>query len=153
LNFAFVLNNKIKIMSHKLFNTSNNSLHVALLIIRIGFGIMYVLHGWPKIAGGVERWTGIGGAMGNIGIDFAPVFWGFLASLAEFGGGLLLVFGLLTRPAAAMMFFTMLIAVIMHITVGDPLNTVLHPMKGLVVFAALIYCGAGKYSVDNRWSH
>ena len=137
-------------MAKKLFQTSENSLHLALLILRLGFGIIFILHGWPKITGGVETWTGIGGAMAVVGLDFAPAFWGFMASLAEFGGGILLVFGFLTRPAAALLLITMLVAVIMHSAQGDALSTILHPLKGLVVFIALLYSGAGKYSVDKR---
>ncbi|MGM0531475.1 MAG: DoxX family protein [Bacteroidota bacterium] len=139
-------------MSKKMFNTSNNALHVALLILRIGFGVIFVLHGWPKITGGVDTWSGIGGAMGVVGLDFAPAFWGFLAALAEFGGGLLLIFGFLTRPAAALMLITMLVAVLMHSAQGDALTTILHPLKGLVVFIALLYSGAGKYSIDSRFA-
>ena len=136
-------------MVNKMFKTSNGLINLALLIIRLGFGVIYMLHGYPKVTGGVDTWTWLGGAMANIGIGFAPAFWGFLAAMAEFVGGLLLVLGVLTRPVAAMMFFTMLMATIMHISVGDPMNTILHPLKGLVVFAALIFTGAGKFSVDN----
>ncbi len=134
-----------------MFNTSNEGMKIAIFLIRVSFGIIYILHGFPKIAGGPEQWAQIGGAMGFVGLGFAPAFWGFLASLSEFGGGILLVIGLLTRPAAALMAFTMLIATIMHISVGDPLSTVLHPLKGLVVFAALVYSGPGQYSVDNSF--
>jgi putative oxidoreductase len=139
-------------MKNKIFGTSSEGLQIALFLIRVNFGIIYIMHGFPKIAGGPERWEGIGGAIDVVGLGFAPVFWGFLASISEFGGGLLLVLGLLTRPAAAFMAFTMLIATIMHISVGDPIGTVLHPLKGLVVFVALLYSGPGRWSVDKRWS-
>ena len=69
-----------------------------LLIIRIGIGVMFMLHGYPKLLGGAEMWEKIGGSMGNIGIHFAPTFWGFMASFAEFAGGLCLVVGFLFRP-------------------------------------------------------
>ncbi|MFW5900936.1 MAG: DoxX family protein [bacterium] len=125
---------------------------MALLIIRVGIGIIYMLHGWPKITGGVETWSGLGGAMGVVGLSFAPAFWGFLAAFAEFFGGLLLIFGFLTRPAAAIMLITMLVAALMHSAQGDGLSTVLHPLKGLVVFIALLYSGAGRYSLDRRFT-
>jgi len=131
-------------------SSASNSFQIGLFIIRVGFGIFYVLHGWPKISGGVETWTAVGGSMGLVGINFAPAFWGFMAALAEFGGGLLLIFGFLTRPAAAFMLFTMLIATIMHVSQGDPINTVMNPLKGLVVFLGLLFTGGGVYSVDYR---
>ena len=136
-------------MANKIFKTSTGSMHFALFIIRVGFGVMYMIHGWPKITGGVDTWTWLGGNMSVLGLSFAPAFWGFMAAVAEFVGGLLLVLGVLTRPVAAMMLFTMLIATLMHVNAGDPINTVLHPLKGLVVFAGFLFSGAGKYSVDN----
>ncbi len=139
-------------MKSKLFNTSNESLKTAVFLIRVGFGIMFILHGYPKLFGGPDVWSSIGGAMGFVGLGFAPAFWGFMASIAEFGGGVLLLLGLLTRPAAAFLAFTMLIATIMHISVGDPMGSVLHPVKGLVVFIALLYCGPGRYAIDNKWA-
>ncbi len=127
-------------------------MHFALFIMRVGFGIVYMLHGWPKISGGPGLWTSLGENMSVVGVGFIPVFWGFMAAVAEFFGGFFLILGLLTRPVALMMLFTMLVATLMHVQAGDPLNTVLHPLKGLLVFAALFFSGAGKYSVDNMLS-
>ena len=59
-----------------------------LLIIRAGMGILFLIFGWPKIIGGTEMWNGIGGSMANVGIHFAPTFWGFMAAFAEFAGGI-----------------------------------------------------------------
>ncbi|MFP4367793.1 MAG: DoxX family protein [Bacteroidales bacterium] len=136
-------------MAYRMFSSSNQGMQIAIFLIRVSFGIIYILHGFPKIAGGPEQWAQVGGAMGTVGLGFAPAFWGFMASISELGGGLLLVLGLFTRPAAAFMAITMLIALIMHISVGDSIGTVLHPLKGLVVFVSLLYSGGGKYSVDN----
>lgn len=150
LNFSYSQN--LCIMKTKLFSSSNESIKTAIFLIRVGFGIIFILHGFPKIAGGVDTWTWLGENMGLVGLGFAPAFWGFMAAIAEFAGGILLILGLLTRPAALLMAFTMLIAAIMHITGGDDLNTVLHPLKGFVVFIALLYGGPGKYAIDNTWS-
>ena len=139
-------------MKSKVFSTSAEGLQIALFLIRVNFGLIYIMHGLPKILGGTERWEGLGGAMETVGLGFAPTFWGFFAALSEFGGGILLVFGLLTRPAAALLAFTMLIATLMHITGGDPISSVLHPLKGLVVFVALLYSGPGSWAVDNKWA-
>ncbi len=139
-------------MKSKLFNSSDESLKTAVFLIRVGFGIMFILHGYPKITGGVDTWTWLGESMGLVGLGFAPAFWGFMAAISEFAGGILLVVGLLTRPAALLLAFTMLIATIMHIADGDPLNSVLHPLKGFVVFVGLLYSGPGKYAIDNKWA-
>lgn len=139
-------------MKSKLFNSSEESMKTAIFLLRAGFGIMFILHGYPKITGGVDTWTWLGESMGLVGLGFAPAFWGFMAAISEFIGGILLVLGLLTRPAALFMAFTMLIATIMHIAGGDPLNTVLHPLKGFVAFIALLYSGPGRYAIDNKWA-
>ncbi len=86
--------------------------------MRVGLGIAFMLHGYPKITGGPEWWEQMGMAMKNIGISFAPVFWGFMASISEFGGGFLIVLGLFFRPACLLLFFTMLMATLNHIASG-----------------------------------
>ena len=121
---------------------------VGLLILRVGVGLAFMLHGWPKISGGPEFWAKIGGAMGIVGISFAPTFWGFMAACSEFFGGLFLALGLFARPAAFFMAFTMLIATSMHITGGDGFNVFSHPLKMFFVFAGLIFSGPGRWSLD-----
>jgi putative oxidoreductase len=128
-----------------MFNKFNTD--YGLLIIRIGIGVMFMFHGYPKLLGGVEMWMKIGGAMGNIGIHFAPVFWGFMASFAEFAGGLCLVIGFLFRPALAMLIFTMFIAVLMHYTNGDGFNGYSHALESASVFVGLFIAGPGKYAL------
>ncbi len=120
-----------------------------LLIIRVGMGIAYAfIYGYPKIMGGPELWGKLGGAMGNVGITFAPEFWGFLAALAEFGGGILILTGLFTRPAAFFMAFTMLMATMQHLSKLDPWNRVMSPMENFAVLTGLVFLGAGKFSLD-----
>ncbi len=119
-----------------------------LLIIRVGVGAVFMVHGWPKITGGMEMWAGLGGAMGALGIGFAPALWGFMAAASEFVGGLLLMLGLLARPAALFMLFTMVVATVMQITGGDGFTAFSHPLKLVFVFAGLLLTGPGKYSID-----
>jgi putative oxidoreductase len=122
-----------------------------LLTLRLGLGVMFILHGTPKITGGPDLWVNLGGAMGNIGITFAPTFWGFMAAFAEFGGGILLVLGLLTRPAALMMAFTMMIATVMHLTSGDDfMHVASRPLELLFAFVAIALLGGGRFSLDNK---
>ena len=39
-----------------------------LLILRIGLGIAFMVHGWPKLMGGPRFWEGLGGAVYNWGV-------------------------------------------------------------------------------------
>lgn len=119
-----------------------------LLVLRVGMGVIFMIHGYPKLFAGPEMWAKLGGAMGLIGITFAPVFWGFMAALAEFGGGLLLTLGLFTRTAAALMLFTMLLATYVHVHGGDDFAKISHPAKCVVVFLGLLLLGPGRYAID-----
>ena len=121
-----------------------------ILIIRVGIGMGFIfVHGLAKITSGPALWVKIGGAMGKLGISFAPTFWGFMASVSEFGGGILILLGLFTRTSSAFMAFTMLVAAIFHMSNLDPWNKVIYPVEMLSVFIALIFLGGGKYSLDN----
>ena len=130
-------------------NFLENNKDIGILVLRFTIGIAFALiYGLPKMQGGPEFWTKIGAAMSNLGITFAPAFWGFLASFSEFGGGILLILGLFIRPAAAFMAFTMVVAAAQHLSVQDPWYNVITPLNMLAVFIALIFFGAGKYSID-----
>jgi putative oxidoreductase len=120
-----------------------------ILILRVGIGIAFAFsYGLMKLQGGTEMWNAIGSTMQNVGISFAPVFWGLLATLSEFCGGLLLLLGLFTRTAAFFMAFTMFMASTSHFKAMDPWMIIMHPMEMFSVFVALVFLGAGKYSID-----
>lgn len=128
-----------------------NLLHTGLLLLRIGIGISFFFHGLPKMMGGVETWTGVGSAMGMLGINFAPAFWGFMAALAETAGGILFAVGLFFRPAALMLVSTMIVALMMHLGMGDPFVKYSHALEALIVFMATFVSGPGKYSLDAQF--
>jgi putative oxidoreductase len=122
---------------------------LGILLLRLGIGLSFiVVHGSGKIFGGVERWRGIGNAMSNLGISFAPEFWGFMAAFAEFFGGILIILGLFFVPANILLAFTMFVAALRHIMDGDPLGRVAYPLEMLAVFIGLLFIGPGKYSLD-----
>lgn len=120
-----------------------------LLILRVGIGVLMILHGWPKLVGGAAVWTKVGEAMQFLGVGIFPVFWGFMAALSEAVGGALLVLGFYFRPATALMFFTMLVATIMmYRTGGGDFMKWSEPAEMAVVFLGLFFIGAGKFSLD-----
>ena len=77
--------------------------NAGLLVLRIGIGLIFIIHGVPKLMGGVELWTQLGSTMSIVGISFAPAFWGFMAAITEVAGGLFIILGLLHRLVALMM--------------------------------------------------
>lgn len=122
-----------------------------LLVMRLGLGVSFIAHGWPKIAGGPDKWTGLGERLEiAIGFSFMPEFWGFMAAVAEFGGGILLILGLLTRPAAFLLVCTMVIAALYHFNAGDGFGGYSHAMEAAFTFFGIFFLGAGKYSVDEN---
>jgi len=127
----------------------NNHKDIGLLLLRIGIGLSEIFtHGGPKIFGGPDMWAKVGTAMANYGITFYPVFWGLMATLSEFVGGILILLGLYIRPAAAFMAFTMITAFTTHMSRHDPWGVASHPIEMLAVFLCLIFLGSGKYSLN-----
>lgn len=125
--------------------------HAGLFLLRLGIGLIFLAHGIPKLMAGPELWARLGMAMGNLGITFAPAFWGLMAALAEAGGGLLLVLGLGVRIAAGFLSFTMLVAVLMHVGKGDGFQVYSHALSMLVVFVSLAATGGGRWALGARW--
>lgn len=124
--------------------------NAGMLVVRVGLGTMFVLHGAPKMMGGPDTWVNLGAAMGNLGLTFAPTFWGFMAAFAEFGGAILLILGFLTRPAALLMACTMAVATFMHYTNGDNfMHVTSRPLELFFAFMAIALIGAGQWSFDN----
>lgn len=118
-----------------------------LLRIYIGFIMMY-FHGWGKLNGGPELWTKLGGSMSNLGITFAPTFWGFLSMFAEFFVPIFIIIGLFFRPAAFILAFNMLVAMISHFSRLDPWNKIELPMTFFAIFLIFLFIGPGNYSID-----
>lgn len=123
---------------------------LGLLIIRIGLGAMFIFHGYPKLMGGPEGWAGLGASTKFIGINFAPVFWGFMAALVETLGGFLVLIGLAFRPVCALLVVNLIVAAAMHFGMGDGIKGAAHAMEDAIMFAGLFFIGPGKYSVDKR---
>lgn len=120
-----------------------------LLLLRVGIGLMFVtVHGLPKVLGGVSKWTSLGGAFNRIlGITFIPAFWGFMATAAEFGGGLCLIAGIAFRPACALILFTLLIAVTSIIRGGYGFHAASQPIELGIVLLALFFTGPGRFTL------
>jgi len=83
-----------------IFLSNSQSIEFGLTVLRIDIGILFIGHGFPKFIGGTSEWLWLGQQMGNLGIIFAPIFWGFCAVLSKCIGGICLVLGLGTRIAA-----------------------------------------------------
>jgi putative oxidoreductase len=136
----------------KLFSPIHINRNLGLLVVRFGVGFtMLVFHGYDKLVGGPEVWARVGGSMQNLGIGFVPEFWGFMAAFAEFVCSLLIVLGVLFRPALIMLIFTMFVALIMHLNLppenpGSGWSGAAHALELLFVYGGLYLTGPGKYA-------
>ena len=130
------------------FSSSPNLTSATLLFLRAGIGIAYLLHGYPKITGGVPVWDRLGHQMELIGINFSFVFWGFLAALSEFIGAIFLIMGFFTRLTTVLLAGTMIVASIATLHANGDYTAFSHPAKMVIVFVALAITGAGKFSLD-----
>jgi putative oxidoreductase len=118
-----------------------------LLLMRVGVGAMMILHGYPKIIGGPQKWTKLGANMKYFHLTAYPEIWGFMAAMAEGLGGLLMVLGFLFRPSCFFLLCTMIVAAVMHLA-EDGVKDASHAMELGFVFLGLFILGPGKYSID-----
>lgn len=125
-----------------LFNTAPDA-NPGTLILRIFICAALMTHGFPKMFGGLSGFTEF---VASLGVP-APQVMAFLAAFAESFGALLLLVGLLARPAAFMIICTMAVAVFgAHGGAGFEAQE-----KALLyLFPALFFLfkGAGKWSLD-----
>ncbi|UJF20804.1 DoxX family protein [Shewanella sp. OMA3-2] len=123
------------------------------LVLRIPVGIIFMAHGAQKLFGSFGGYglEGTGQWMESIGL--APGFlMALLAGSAEFFGGLFLLLGLLTRPAAIALAGTMVVAIFsVHLENGLFMANNGYEF-GLALLAASLslgFSGAGKAAIDN----
>lgn len=128
------------------------TLDVALLILRIGVGLIFAVHGAQKLFGvwsgpGFAGWTA---AMNHMGYRPAGVF-AAVSAVAEFGGGLLLVVGLFT-PLAAFVLVAQSIVIIgaAHWRSGffNKNNGYEFPLALTTGVVAILFAGPGAWSID-----
>lgn len=114
---------------------------LALLRVVTGLALAY-LHGLGKIPPS-DRFIGRVGQMGMP----APELFAWLAAAAEFGGGILLAIGLLTRPVAAILVIHFIIVVFLA-HAGDPLPRRELPILFGTIAMFFALTGPGRYSLD-----
>jgi putative oxidoreductase len=121
---------------------ANKTADVGLALLRFVAGVaMAINHGADKI----KDPSKIIGSADRLGFP-TPTFFGWMAAIAEFFGGILLALGLATRPAAFLVGCTMFTAAfIAH--ASDNFKT--RELALLFLFIAVLFLivGAGRYSV------
>ncbi|MCL4394620.1 MAG: DoxX family protein [Chloroflexi bacterium] len=128
------------------------SLNLGMLILRVVLGVVFIGHGGQKLFG----WFGGGGLKGTsawIGsMGMRPAwFWGLLAALSEFGGGVLTLLGLLNPLGPLGIAAAMLIAIVkVHLSKGfwASKGGYEFPVMNLAAALTVGLVGVGAYSLD-----
>ena len=136
-----------------LSKTLNSDAGLSATVLRITLAVIFMAHGAQKLFAwfGGYGLEGTGQWMESIGL--APGYlMALMAGSAEFFGGLFLALGLLVRPSAIVLAFTMLVAIVtVHLQNGLFMSNNGYEF-GLALLAAsvsLAFSGAGKYALDN----
>ncbi len=129
----------------------------AITVIRVVLGVIFFAHGAQKVLG----WFGGYGLKGTTGYFTSmglPLPIAYLVCFFEFLGGIGLVLGLLTRPAALAVAIVMVGAIVtVHWANGFFVNWEMKPGKGhgfeanlafLAMAVACLIAGGGALSID-----
>ncbi len=122
----------------------NKLQNTVFLVARILMPILFITAGWGKIT----NYTGTAGYMSSMGVPAALLP---LTILLEFGGGLAILFGFLTRTTAIFTaVFTILTALIFHTDFAKEVNQLMF-LKNLTIaggYLLLFAAGPGAFSID-----
>jgi len=138
---------------HRTLSTNSSLTGLAL---RIPAGIIFIAHGAQKLFGSFGGYglEGTGQWMASIGLEPGYLM-ALAAGSAEFFGGIALLIGLLTRPAALVLAITMLVAIVtVHLPHGLFMsnNGYEFGLALLAISVALVVNGGGSFSVDRKLS-
>ncbi|NLG34258.1 MAG: DoxX family protein [Lentisphaerae bacterium] len=135
-------------LARKILFAADADANAGLLILRVFLGLAMLSHGWGKLFGGLDKFTGF---VASLNIPF-PSLTAFLAAFGESIGALLLAVGLLTRPAAFLIASTMAVAALVaHAGEGFAAQET----AWLYFFPAVFFLlkGGGRWSLDRLISN
>lgn len=128
-------------------SASNRQINIALTLLRVVIGAIFIAHGAQKLF--VFGFAGVAGGFAGMGVPMARILGPFV-TLVEFFGGIALGVGLLTRLASLGIASTMVVAILLvHLKQGffNP-GGVEFPLSLLASTIALILTGPGAWSLD-----
>lgn len=121
---------------------------LALLALRLILGWIFVYHGSQKLFGAFGSTITMEGFAKNLHLPLLPpIIWAYMAAGSEFGCGLLVMLGLLTRLAAIPLIITMLVA-IATVTGSKGFSGYEFNLTLIAISVALVLTGAGLISLD-----
>ena len=120
---------------------------VGLLVLRIALGIIFLTHGYPKLA----HLRGNAQMQGFFVEHGLPAYFLYVAGVIEVFGGALLLAGLFTRPAALLLALEMCVAIVkVHMAHGYlAVHDYEFPMSLAAACFVLATVGPGFISLDH----
>ena len=132
---------------------------IAALVLRLAAGLIFLPHGWSKIAGEGGSSVFAAEMAATYGI---PTFLGHVAAYAELAGGALLIAGLFTRLDALLLGGTMFVAAFVvqlpdalfevppnAIKLFVILRGIETPLAMFAICVSLLLTGGGRFSLDH----
>ncbi len=121
---------------------SSPKVDFALLLLRLAAGGLMITHGLPKLQMILSGEIQFGDPIG-IGTNLSL----YLTVFAEFFCAILIILGLATRLASIPLIICMVVAVFV-VHAADPIGVKELGLFYLASYVALLFSGAGKFSVD-----
>lgn len=118
---------------------------LALLLLRLGLGVIFIYHGYPKLFSHMHQ------TMQEFPRIGFPSYFALISGVVELFGGWLLILGLFTRVSALLLAGEMAIAIVrVHIPQGGVMmvSNYQFPLALAVGAFALATVGAGVISID-----
>lgn len=125
---------------------SHGLVNFSLLVLRVGTGLMLLTHGLPKLM----HFEDMSGHFADP-LHVGPTFSLIIVLISEIICAFLLVIGLLSRPAAAVVFVEMCI-ILLFIHHHDPFARQELAWHYLISSFTLLCCGPGRISIDGMIS-
>jgi len=137
---------------------SKHGSDIAALTLRLAAGLIFLPHGWSKVAGQ----GGAAAFAADIAANYhLPSFLGYIAAYSELAGGILLILGFLTRLDALLLAATMFVAAFVvqlpdalyevppgAIKLFVALRGIELPLAMFAICVALLLTGGGRFSLD-----
>lgn len=126
-------------------NSASEKYHdLAILLLRIGVGIIFIVAGWGKL-------TGIEGAQGffaNSGVPL-PGIMAWVVAIIEFVGGLMVLTGTYIRIPAILLACIM-VGAILFVKLDSGFGAMRIDLILLLTSLSLFIFNSGKYSIDDK---
>jgi len=120
---------------------------LGLLLLRVVLGVVFIFHGYGKLFGGAPGMEAFISMVTKMGLP-APALLAYLAALSEFVGGILMLLGVWTGLAGAMIALVMFVAIAFAKKFQYPMIEIDLGMLSMALAVAI--SGAGKYSLEEK---